>query len=429
MPIFIIFTLLAALIGVPIVFALAFGPLLDFFLQGNDAMLKISLQRWFAGINQFPLLAVPLFILAGEIMNAGDITRRLVRLAQVLVGHLRGGLAHVNILSSILFAGLSGSAVADASALGSMLVPAMERDGYSRRFATAVTAASAVIGPIIPPSIIMIVYAYIMNVSVGALFAAGVVPGLLMGVSLMVMTAFLARKHDLPKQEKRADFKEVGKAVTQGFFPMLTPVIILGGILLGIVSPTEAAAIAVVYALGLSLFVRSLSLSELPDIFCRSAKSSAVILLMIGSAALLGWVLNMSGVPQSLAGTVLGLTDSTLLFLLAANLLLLVTGMFLDAGPAILILGPILGPTLLGLGLDPVHFAVIMCLNLTIGLATPPFGLILFTASAVSGVKVEQIVRSMLPFYFVHGVVLLLVTYVPAISLTLPRWLGFSVGQ
>jgi tripartite ATP-independent transporter DctM subunit len=310
-----------------------------------------------------------------------------------------------------------------------MLVPAMERDGYSRRFATAVTAASAVIGPIIPPSIIMIVYAYIMNVSVGALFAAGVVPGLLMGVSLMVMTAFLARKYDLPKQEKRADFKEVGKAVTQGFFPMLTPVIILGGILLGIVSPTEAAAIAVVYALGLSLFVRSLSLSELPDIFCRSAKSSAVILLMIGSAALLGWVLNMSGVPQSLAGTVLGLTDSALLFLLAANLLLLVTGMFLDAGPAILILGPILGPTLLGLGLDPVHFAVIMCLNLTIGLATPPFGLILFTASAVSGVKVEQIVRSMLPFYFVHGVVLLLVTYVPAISLTLPRWLGFSVGQ
>lgn len=427
MPLFIIFTIVAALIGMPIVFALAFGPLLGFVIEGKESLLQISLQRMFAGINQFPLMAVPLFILAGEIMNAGDITRRLVRFAQVFVGHLRGGLAHVNILSSILFAGLSGSAVADTSALGSMLIPAMEKDGYTRRFATAVTAASSIIGPIIPPSIIMIVYAYIMNVSVGALFAAGFVPGLLLGGGLMVMTAFLARKHNLPKQEKRASMKEVAHASAQGFFPLLTPVIILGGILGGIVSPTEAAVVAVVYALGLSLVTKSLGFGNIPGLLRRSATASTVILLMIGSASLFGWVLNIAGVPQSLAQLILGITENPILFLLLVNLLLLVVGMFLDAGPAILILGPILGPTLLGFDISPVHFAVVMCLNLTVGLATPPFGLVLFTASAVSGVKVEKIVRSMLPFYLVHAVVILLITYVPAISLTLPRWLGFPV--
>ena len=427
MPLFIVFTVITALIGMPIVFALAFGPLLGFSLQDNPALLQISLQRMFAGVNQFPLLAVPLFILAGEIMNAGDITRRLVRLTQVLIGHFRGGLAHVNIFSSVLFAGLSGSAVADVSALGSMLIPAMEQDGYKRSFATAVTAASSIIGPVIPPSIIMIVYAYIMNVSVGALFAAGFIPGLLMGAGLMLMTAFLAKKHNLPKQERRANAKEIFQASTEGFFPLLTPVIILGGILLGIVSPTEAAAIAVIYALILSLTVRSLNLSALPNILRNSARSSAVILLMIGSASLFGWVLNIAGVPQALARLVVGLTDNPEIFLLIANFLLLITGMFLDAGPAILILGPIMGPSVLSLGINPVHFAVIMCINLTVGLATPPFGLVLFTSSAVSGIKVEKIIRDLLPFYLVHGVVLLLITFFPAISLTLPKWLGFQV--
>lgn len=427
MPIFIIATVVAALLGMPIVFALAFGPLLGFTLSGETAFLQISLQRMFAGISQFPLLAVPLFILAGEIMNAGDITRRLVRFAQVLVGHLRGGLAHVNILSSILFAGLSGSAVADVSAIGSMMIPAMERDGYTRRFAAAVTAASAIIGPIIPPSIIMIVYAYIMNVSVGALFAAGFIPGLLMGLGLMAMTAVLAKKHNFPKRTERLTSKEVISATTEGFFPLMMPFIILGGILSGIVSPTEAAVVAVVYALGLSLFTRSLTLNALPALFRRSAMSSAVILLVIGSASLFGWALNIAGIPQGLARFVLAATENPILFLLAVNILLLVVGMFLDAGPAILIIGPILGPTLLGMDISPVHFAVIMCLNLTVGLATPPFGLVLFASASVSKVKVEVIVREMLPYFFVHACVILLVTYVPAISLTLPRLLGFPV--
>ena len=350
MPLFAIVTIICALIGVPIVFALAFGPIAGFLVDGKSALLGISLQRMFAGVNQFPLLAVPLFILAGEIMNAGDITRRLVAFSQVLVGHLRGGLAHVNILSSILFAGLSGSAVADTSALGSMLIPAMERDGYTRKFATAVTAASSIIGPIVPPSIIMIVYAYIMNVSVGALFAAGFVPGLLMGFCLMAMTGYLAKKHNFPKRDRMPTAREVTRATIDGFFPLLTPVIILGGILFGVFSPTEAAVIAVVYALGLSLVTKSLNVKDLPGIMLRSSSSAAVILLVIGSAALFGWVLNIAGVPQQLARGILGWTDNPYAFLILVNILLFIVGMFLDAGSRHPDFGADFGPGHVGAG-------------------------------------------------------------------------------
>jgi len=427
MPLFVVIATACALIGVPIVFALAFGPFAGFLIDGKAVLLHTGLQRFFAGINQFPLLAVPLFILAGEIMNAGDITRRLVAFSQVLVGHLRGGLAHVNILSSILFAGLSGSAVADTSALGSILIPAMERDGYTRQFSTAVTAASSIIGPIIPPSIIMIVYAYIMNVSVGALFAAGFVPGLLMGFGLMGMTALMARRHNFPKRETLPTARELARATAESFFPLLTPVIILGGILFGVFSPTEAAVIAVVYALILSLVIRSLEPRKLPGILWRASSSAAIILLVIGSAALFGWVLNIAGVPQKLAGAVLGVTRNPYVFLVLVNLLLFVVGMFLDAGPAILILGPILGPAMASMDINPVHFAVVMCINLTVGLATPPFGLVLFTASTISNLKVETIAHAMIPFYVVHVTVVLLVTFIPEIALTLPRLLGFPV--
>lgn len=427
MPLFVCLTIVAALLGMPIVFALAFGPLAGFVIDGKQVMAQIGLQRFFAGINQFPLLAIPLFILAGEIMNAGEITRRLVTFSKLLVGHLRGGLAHVNILSSILFAGLSGSAVADTTALGSMLIPAMEKDGYTRKFATAVTAASSIIGPIIPPSIIMIVYAYIMNVSVGALFAAGLIPGILMGVSLMAMTAIIARKHNFPKREGLPSRKEAVTGIVQGFFPLMTPVIILGGILLGIVSPTEAAVLAVAYSLVLSFVSGTLSPGAIPGLFVRAAKSSSIVLLMIGSASLFGWALNIAGIPQSLARLVLGITENPILFLLLINLVLFVVGMLLDAGPAILIVGPVLGPTMLGMDISPIHFAVIMCLNLTIGLATPPFGLVLFASAAVSKLRVGEIVRAMLPFYLVHFLVILAITLIPDISLALPRLLGYPV--
>jgi tripartite ATP-independent transporter DctM subunit len=365
-------------------------------------------------------------MLAGEVMNRSGITLSLVQVSQAFIGHLRGGLAQINILSSMLFAGLSGSAVADCSALGKMLIPAMEKNGYSRRFAAAVTAASSVIGPIIPPSGIMILYAFVMNVSVGGLFAAGLVPGFLVGVSLMAMTWFLARRRGYKVASEKASWSERGTAVKQAFWPLLTPVILLGGILSGVFTPTEAAAVAAAYALAVSLMSKTMTVSNLPSLFYATAKSSAVILFLVGSAVAFSSVISLSGAPQKVAAIMVSLTENPLLLLLIINLLLLFVGMFLDAGPAILILGPILGPIVTQFGIDPLHFAIVMCVNLTIGLTTPPMGLVLFVASSVSGERVETISREMLPYLAVHIFVILLITYIPALTMTLPRLLGFA---
>ncbi len=413
-------------LGVPIVFALIFAPMVGVLLDDKLVFLNMMPQRIFSGINQFPLLAIPMFILAGEIMNHGGITLRLVTFAKTLVGHLRGGLAHVNIVSSMLFAGLSGSAVADTSALGSILIPAMEKDGYTRRFAAAVTAASSVIGPVIPPSIIMVVYAYIMGVSVGGLFAAGLIPGLMMGGGLMLMNAYLAKKRDFPRSAQRAGAAEVGTAFGSAFLPLLTPVIILGGILSGIFTPTEAAAAAVAYALVLSMLVtRTLPLARIPGMLYRAGLASSSILLVIGAATVFGWVTSLSGAPTVITGLLTGVSDNPLVVLLIINILLFITGMFFDAGPAILILGPLLAPTMLALGIDPLHFAIIMCVNLTVGLATPPLGLVLFVASTLTRLSIIDITRDMWPFLCVHVVVILLITYFPFLTMTLPGLLGF----
>ena len=303
----------------------------------------------------------------------------------------------------------------------------MEKDGYTRRFAAAVTGASSIIGPIIPPSIIMIVYAYVMQVSVGGLFAAGFVPGLIMGGLLMAMTVFLARRRGYPKRDHRAPAAEVWQSFRGAFLPMLTPIIILGGILSGVFTPTEAAAAAVIYALLLSVFVtRSMKLGDLPRVLLRAGLSSAAILLVIGAAVAFGWIAAVSRIPDALGTALLTISDNKFVLLFLINLLLLVVGMFLDAGPAILILGPILAPTMIGLGVDPLHFAIIMSVNLTVGLVTPPIGLVLFVASSITREKVEVIAREMFPFLIVHLFVILLITYVPAVSMTLPRLLGLA---
>ncbi|MCP5152084.1 MAG: TRAP transporter large permease [Chromatiales bacterium] len=415
------------LLGVPIVFALIFAPIVGVWLDNKLVFLSMMPQRVFGGINQFPLLAIPMFILAGEIMNHGGITLRLVDFAKSLVGHLRGGLAHVNIVSSMLFAGLSGSAVADTSALGSILIPAMEKDGYTRRFAAAVTAASSVIGPVIPPSIIMVVYAYIMGVSVGGLFAAGFVPGFMMGVGLMLVNAYIARRRNYPRAAHRAPMREVATSFGTAFFPLMTPVIILGGILSGVFTPTEAAAAAVAYALVLSLLVtRTLDVRRLPGMLYRAGLASASILLVIGAATVFGWVTSLSGAPTAISGLLSSISDNPLIILFCVNVLLFVVGMFFDAGPAILILGPLLGPTMNALGVDPLHFAIIMCVNLTVGLATPPMGLVLFVASTLTRISIIDIAKDMWPFLLVHVAVIMLITYVPALTLTLPRLLGLG---
>ncbi|ODT60753.1 MULTISPECIES: TRAP transporter large permease [Paracoccus] len=423
LPLFLVFLL----IGLPVVFGMLAAPGILLWLNGQERDLTLLYRNLYNGIDSFPLMAIPFFMLAGELMNRGGITLRLVEFAQALMGHFRGGLAHVNILSSMLFAGLSGSAVADTSALGSMLIPAMEKQGYTRRFAAAITAASSVIGPIIPPSGIMIIYAYVMGESVAALFLAGIVPGILVGVGLMIAVKVMADRYDFPIAAPRQSWGQRGQASLKAFFPLMTPVIILGGILGGVFTPTEAAAVAAVYALIISLFVlRTMSISELPDVLGRAALTSAVVLLLVGAAMSFKTVVSLSQTPQMMADWILTLTANPLLLLLLINLLLFVVGMFLDAGPAIIILAPILGPVFTGMGVDSVHFAIIMCVNLTVGLATPPMGLVLFVAAAVSGEKVMTIARAILPFLAVEVLVIFLITYFPAISMTIPRLTGFA---
>jgi TRAP-type C4-dicarboxylate transport system permease large subunit len=487
---FLPFFLFLILIGLPIVFALMVSPIALILIEGDTRNVVAGLYRnLYNGMDSFPLMALPFFMLAGEIMNRGGITMRLVEFAQAFIGHLRGGLAHVNILSSFLFAGMSGSAVADVSALGSTLIPAMEKNGYTRRFAAAITAASSVIGPIIPPSGIMIIYAYVMGESVAALFLAGIVPGILIGLGLMATVWMMADRYDLPKAERivhpgqtisrleywvslillRMNFAYLMYAVT-GFIPgagvipglllfaimlipthlillgyrkrvshdfrlickkavapMQTPIIILGGILIGIFTPTEASAVAVAYALVISFVVlRSMTIADLGAVLSKSALGTAAVLLLVGAAVAFKTVVSLSYAPQILSDYMLSLSNNPLILLFLINILLFVVGMFLDAGPAIIILGPILGPIFVSLGVDPIHFAMIMSVNLTVGLATPPMGLVLFVASTVSGERVETIAKAILPFLAVEVLVIFLITYIPAISMTIPRLTGFA---
>ncbi len=418
--------LILLLFGVPVFFAMLAGPGIMLFSEGMGRDAALMYRNIFNGIDSFPLMAIPFFMLAGELMNKGGITMRLVEFSHSLIGHLRGGLAHVNILSSMLFAGLSGSAVADTSALGSMLIPAMEKNGYTRRFAAAITAASSVIGPIIPPSGIMIIYAYVMEVSVAALFAGGILPGILVGLGLMAVVAAMAKSNDFPVAGEKATWRERGKAFVDAILPLMTPVIILGGILGGLFTPTEASAVAAVYALVIGLFVlRTLKFSELPKIFTKAAMTSSVVLLLVGAAMAFKTVVSLSHVAEQLAEWIITLSDNPLLLLFLINILLFIVGMFLDAGPAIIILGPILGPIFINLGVDPIHFAIIMSVNLTVGLATPPMGLVLFVASSVSGERVETISKAILPFLAVEILVIFMITYIPGISMWIPRALGF----
>ncbi len=422
LPLFLVFLF----VGVPVFFAMLVAPGVILWLIGQERDIAFLYRNIYNGMDSFPLMAIPFFMLAGELMNRGGITHRLVEFAQTMIGHRRGGLAQVNILSSMLFAGLSGSAVADTSALGSMLIPAMERNGYTRKFAAAVTAASSVIGPIIPPSGIMILYAYVMGESVAALFLGGMIPGILVGVSLMLVTSYLAKVHNFPVASERVSWSERLRAAGRAFFPLLTPVIILGGILWGVFTPTEASAVAVAYALFISIFLlKAMKWKDLPDVLVRACLTSSVVLLLVGAAMAFKAIVGLSHLPEILASWVLALSSNPLVLLFLINILLFIVGMFLDAGPAIIILGPILAPIFIDLGVHPVHFAIIMSVNLTVGLVTPPMGLVLFVASSISGVKVESLAKAILPFLAVEVLVIFLITYIPALSMFVPTAFGF----
>ncbi|MCH8533102.1 MAG: TRAP transporter large permease [Saccharospirillum sp.] len=420
-----IYALLIALllIGVPFAFVIL-GTLLVFMIQADFPYhIRIVAQQTFGGLNSFPLLAVPLFILAGEVMNEAGITKRIINLANALVGHMRAGLAQVNIWASVLFAGLSGSAIADTSTLGRVFVPEMEKEGYPRDFAAALTAASSVIGPIIPPSIPVIIYALtVTGVSVPGLFLAGIIPGLLIAIALSVYVWFFAG-HYASRERKTGSRR---KAVLDGVIPVFMPFAVIGSILAGIVTPTEAAAFAVFYALfvGVVLY-RSIRISRLPAIFTRAMRDSAVIMIIMGAVSAANWLLTYNRIPNLITEWALATVDSQVAFLLAILVLLLVVGLLLEGIAAILVLVPILHPIAVGLGIDPLHFGIIVIFNLMLGLITPPVGLCLFVADSIARTGLTPIIRRILPMLLVQVLVLLLITFVPDLVTFLPRLAGY----
>ncbi len=418
------FTLLV--LGVPIGFTIGLAGLVGLFMALKDvALLSMAPIRFFSGLDMFTLMAMPFFILAGEIMNRTGITERLVSFANILVGHWRGGLAHANILTSVFFAGLTGAAVSDTAAVGTMLIPAMEKDGYDTDFAAAVTASSSIIGPTIPPSNMMVIYGSLMNVSIAGLFAAGFVPGFVMAGFLMVLAAIISYKRGYPKRERRS-WKEKLIGLKDALIPLFMPVIILGGILSGVFTPTEAAAVAVAYAAVIGFFVlKTLRLKDLPEMLIKTSRITGVVFLIIGTASILSWVLSFDQVPQRVAAGLLAVSDNPQIILLLIILLMLVVGLFMDIAAALIILGPILHPIAVGIGIAPIHFGIIMVLSLNIALMTPPVGACLFVACSISKLTLARISKAILPFIVVQFVALFVIAYSPRLVLWLPSLLGF----
>jgi len=422
---FISFVVLLAA-GFPIAFVLAISAWLAVAL-GSSYPHLVVVKEMFSGLDSFPLMAVPFFILAAELMTGGAMTYVLLRFASQFVGHLRGGLGYANVISAALFSGISGSALADAAGPGAMMIRMMEKSGYDRRYAGALTASAAVLGPIIPPSIIMIIYALqVEEVSVGALFMAGMVPGIVIAAALCIANFFVSRKRGYRGGDPRPSGREMVRTTVHALPALLLIVIIIGGIRAGIFTPTEASVVAIFYALACGMFLyRSLKLRDIPAIIFRAAIISIAVLLILAAARAFAWVLIIEGAPQRLAETIVSWNLSPIVFLLAVNVLLLVFGLFMDPLPGVMVLVPILAPIAHSLGIDPIHFAMVVILNLTIGLITPPVGSLLFVVSSTVKLKVGEIIREMPPFFIAHLIVLLILTFVPSLSTWLPRVSGF----
>ena len=413
-------------LGLPVAFAMAISVFIAIEL-GSSYPPIVVVKEMFSGLDSFPLLAVPFFILAAEIMTGGAITQTLLRFASQFVGHLRGGLGYANVISSTMFAGISGSALADAAGPGAMMIRMMEKGGYDRSYAGALTISSAVVGPIIPPSIVMIIYALQdQQVSVGSLFMAGVFPGLLLACGSLVANGFVSWKRDYRSSDPRPSKAEMWRNTVLALPALGLIVLIVGGIRGGIFTPTEASVIAVYYALFCGFFVyRALCLRDLPAIILRAALISAAVLLILGAARAFAWVLVIEGVPQFLAETIISWDLSPILFLLAVNLLMLLFGLFMDPLPGVMILVPILAPISHALGIAPDHFAIIVIVNLTLGLTTPPVGSLIFVVSSAVNLRPAALIREMPPFFLANFIVLMLLTFLPALSTWLPKVSGF----
>jgi C4-dicarboxylate transporter, DctM subunit len=408
---------LLILAGFPIAVAMGLTTVGFFLGLGEPRMMGAMAQRMYSAVSSFPLLAIPFFILAGNLMNAGGMTDRIFGFASTLVGHVRGGLAHVSVLASMLFAGVSGAALAEAMGLGTIEIKAMKDGGFDKTFAGAVVASSSTIGPVIPPSIPMVIYAALAEVSVGALFLGGVVPGVLMGLGIMLVIHVLS----VHRAEARATLAQVARAGVDGLLGLIAPAIIMGGILGGVFTPTEAAVAAVLYALLVGALVyRELDPRRLAAIFWDTVDQTARVMFIIAAAGAFGWLLIYLRAPQAIVEALASLTDSPWVILLILNLVLLVLGCFMEGIAILLLTVPIFVPVLARFGIDPVHFGVVMTLNLMIGLLTPPVGMVLYAVSTIADVPVVRLARELAPFIAVLVGVLLLITYVPALVTWLP---------
>jgi len=417
---------LLAGIGTPVAYSLILAATVYLGVGGQD--LGLAAEQMIRGLyDSFVLLAVPLFIIAANIMNAGTISERLLRFSIALVGRFKGGLGHVNIVASLIFSGMSGSAVADAAGIGKIIIEMMVKSGhYTRGYAAAITAASDTIGPIIPPSIPMVLYALISDTSIGYLFLAGIIPGLLMGVMLMAMNVFIAHRRGFQTDEV-VPLREIPRLTARAFPALMMPVILLYGIYGGVATPTEAAAIAAAYALILAaFFYRALSFSSLYAVLAESARSSAAVGLVIGGALIFNYIIANENIPGMLASSLKGVHMNPVVFLLLTNLLFLVLGCFLDAATIILVIIPLFIPTCRELGIDLVHFGVVAVINVMIGLITPPYGILLFVINAVTGIPLGEIIRNIAPFFVALVAALLILILFPDLVLWLPRVFGYT---
>lgn len=412
-------------IGVPVAWSIGLSGLITLVVS-IDAMPAFSTlaQRMVTGLDSFTLLAIPFFILAGELINRGGLAQRLIALAKNLIGSLPGGLAHVNVVASMLFGAIAGSAIAAASAIGSILAPRMEEEGYSKEYGAAVNITASTTGLLIPPSNILIIYSLASGgVSIAALFIAGYLPGILTGLLLMLVAGFWAKKKKFPVGE-RTSFSVLFRSFIEAIPSLFLLIIVIGGIVAGIFTATEASAIAVLYTLILGFMYKELSVKDLPDILLNSTNTTAIVLLLIATSIAMSWVMSYEMIPQNVTESILAFSDNKIVILLLINFILLFVGVFMDMTPAVLIFTPIFLPIVVELGIDPVHFGIIMILNLSIGLCTPPVGTVLFVGVGVAKTTIVKVVRPLLPLFIAMIVALILITYFPQISLWLPSLFG-----
>ena len=409
-------------IGTPVAWSIAISAMLTMLVSipALSAFTTVS-QRMGTGLDSFALLAIPFFVLSGQLMNKGGIAHRLIAFAKTLVGSLPGGLALINVIGAMLMGAIAGSAMASASAMGSILGPEMEKEGYSKEFGAAVNITSATTGLIIPPSNVLIVYSLASGgVSIAALFLAGYIPGILTGVFLMVVASLWAKKKNY-KLGERSKIKDVAKTFVAALPSLFLLVVVIGGIVTGIFTATEASAIAVLYTLVLGFIYKEISLKSLPEILLDSSSTTAIVMLLIGASMSMSWVMSYENIPQSISDVLLSISDNEIIILLIINLLLLFVGIFMDMTPAVLIFTPIFLPVVTTLGMDPVHFGIVIVLNLCIGICTPPVGTLLFVGSGVANVSVTKVIKSLVPFLLIMIAVLMLISFIPEISMFLPN--------